>query len=222
MNRYRWFTLKLPRPLHSFARDLEKCAPFNGSGFGFITTSDNNADRLLFRFLKQNIIKIPALASNGELIYQSIKSIESLEFEIFEKNSSIWLKIEDPPRSIREFFNGLEHVAGFGFAAQSFIFSVEDQEKTLLAFDESRLIGFKGVGTSITKKFITRIDVASKEGIDPKKLDLLSGLDFKTDQTTYEVSYRMLRGQVTFTATGLVRMAGSVSPFLVNSLESVL
>lgn len=222
MNRYRWFTLRLPRSVRSFAKDLQKCAPFNESGFGFIEKDKAAADRFSFKFLKHNSIAIPVLTNDGKLIYQSIKSIESVDFELFQKNSNIWLKIEDPPRSSRDFFNALESVSGFGFSAHPFIFSTENQRETLRVFDDYRLVGLKGIGNSIAKKFVTRIDIASKEGIDPENIDLISGLDFKTDQITYEISYKMLRGQVTFSASGLVRIAGAVSPFLVNCLESSL
>lgn len=222
MDRHRWFSVGLSIPFNQLLKKLKKFEFKEGQDFGFISRESDKLDRFRFRYLRRTIVKLPILGASGDMEYQGIETIVDLNFEFFEKNEHVWLKIDEPPRSIRDFLNALEDVAGFGFFAEPVLFSLKKQKTALKTFDSVRLIGFRGLGNSIQDKFIARVDVASKDGLEPDRLDLLSGLDFRMDQTTYEVSYRMLKGQITFAASGLVRTTGAISPYIIESLERTL
>lgn len=222
MNRHKWFSIRLNIPLPQLIKKLKKLEFREGGDFGFLSRDSDYNDRFCFRFFKKTIIQFSVLGTHGDVEYRGVETVVGLSFELFEGNECIWLKIEEPPRSTRDFLDALEAVAGFGFSAEPFIFSIKKQKLALKNFDRVRLIGFRGVGSSIQERLIARVDVASKEGLEPDRLDLLSGLEFKMDQTTYEVSYKMLKGQVTFTSTGLVRTSGPVSSYMIESLERVL
>ena len=222
MNRIRWFSIRLPQSIDSALKKIKGAPPFGGREFGFISVENDNSKINSFRFLKKSLIKVPILSKNGTLKYQDVESVDGLLFEIFERDSSIWLKIEDPPRSVRDLLNGLENILGFGFSAQPFVFSLTQQSNALLRCDSHQLIGVRCIGHSVSNKFIARIDIASKEGLEPQKLSILKNIDFKIDQTTYEATYNMLRGQITFTSSGLVRTNGAASSFLIDCVEAFI
>lgn len=222
MNRHRWFSVGLGLTLPKFLKKLEKVEFREGCRFGFISIESDRLDRFCFQLLRKTVVQIPFLGASGKMEYRGIDALVDLKFELFEKNGRIWLKIEDPPRSIKEFMNVIEGVAGFGFSAEPYIFSTTSQKSALERFENFRLVGFRGLGNSIQNKLIVRLDAVSKEGLEPERLDLIKGLNFKMDQTTYEVSHKMLKGQVTFLASGLVRTVGAVTPYLVDSLECAL
>jgi hypothetical protein len=118
--------------------------------------------------------------------------------------------------------NALEVAAGMNFFAEPVVFSQRKQSLILKRVTESRMVGFRGVGTSTEEKLVARIEVVSKEGLRLHDIHLLRGLEFKVDNASYEVVYNRARGQVTFTANGMVRIAGQLQPFILGLVESQL
>ncbi|WP_336235029.1 hypothetical protein [Achromobacter dolens] len=149
-------------------------------------------------------------------------SIEQLSIRFSQAGDILLLRVTDPPRSMREFFNFLEHLGGNGTSIQSLIFSSDQQEEILKKFDSFRLIGLRGVGSSSVHRIVARIELASKDGINIDKLPFLEKLRFNADQTSYEIMEDGLIGQITFMASGAVRVAGAVLPYIVAQLEDEL
>lgn len=160
--------------------------------------------------------------AEGQENEQEIPTVESLSIELFESESSTWLCVENPPRSLRELLNNIEMVLGWGLSITPVVFPLESQRRALAKTDEWKMVAFKGLGSSPKDKAIARFEVASKEGVVPEKLDFLADLEFKVEQATYEAVKSMLRGQVAFAASGLVRFAGPLHPFLVQAVERQL
>ena len=222
MQKAKWFTVGYAKTIGALVKVLDG-ASFNiEQGFGFAFAERRPPSRYCFEYLKQSTLQVPYLLVDGSVAFQEVKTVARLTFEIFDQNGKIWIKVDEPPRSIRDFLNSLEKVVGFGFSIQPYQFSLAEQHLALEKFDSVRLVGFRGVGSSALLRLVARIDVASKEGFDAHQLPLVDGLDFKTEQTTYEVTHKMLRGQVTFTGSGLVRIAGALAPLVTEKLESSL
>lgn len=223
MKRYRWFAVGLSTSLQQFVNRLRLSPMADERDFGFIPmAAQDEHDRLRFRYLRRSSIQVMVLDMEGNARQQKVETIDGIDFEVFENSGRKWLRIDDPPRSLRDFMNSLEDTAGFGFSADPVTFSLDVQKAALANLDATKLVGFKGLGSSAQHKLITRLDVVSKEGLEPDRLEFLKGLDFKMDQTTFEVAYQMLKGQLTFASSGVVRATGALTPYLVACVEREL
>lgn len=223
MKRYRWFAVGLDNSLHQLVERL-RLRPMideRDSGFLFLDALGDKG-RSRFRYFRRSSIQVTVLDMNGNAAKQNIATVDGLEFELFQDSEKTWLRIDEPPRSLRDFMNSLEETAGFGFSVDPVTFSLEEQKTALMSLDAIKLIGFKGIGNSAHHKLITRFDVVSKEGLEPDRLEFLHDLDFKTEQATYEVTFQMSKGQITFTSSGVVRTAGTLTPYLVSCVEREL
>ena len=221
MTRYRWFRLGLPTSFHRFTKRIERTPMAPGAEFGFVQMESRN-DRRRFRHLQRSKVSIAVLDAEGNSTQQVIDSVESVEFEAFEAGDVSFLRMDAPPRSARGFFNSLEQISGLGFSAEPVVFGAKQQRAVLRRVDTRRMTALKGLGNDISAKLVARIEIASKEGLEPEKLGFLSGLGLKIDHSTFEVTYEMLKGQITFAASGQVRIGGPLEPYLLACIESWL
>ncbi|AXW04370.1 hypothetical protein CJO82_00030 [Ralstonia solanacearum] len=189
---------------------------------GFLPAFDDAMAPNTLRFLWRSAVTTTSFDELGNRTNQTIKSVEQLLVTLYVANDLVWLRVTDPPRSMRELFNALERVGGFGMAIDPHVFSAKQQVQMLRRCTDFRLIGLRGVGSSTEHRFVARIELASKEGIQPKRLPFLEQLRFTADHSSYEIVEQGLQGQVTFTATGVVRVAGPILPFILSQLEAEL
>jgi hypothetical protein len=218
MKRYRWFRIGLPNSYQSLVRRVRNKPIDVGASFGFAPiVNDKSSDR--FRYLRRSKVPVTVLDDAGNAGQSFVETIDATDFEMFQSEGKTWLRVEDPPRSLRDFLNSLEMVAGMGFSAVGVKFPYRRLRVLLAHADVSRMVGFKGLGSDATLRAVARIEVASKEGIDPAQLPFLKGLKYSVDHATFDVVYRMIRGQVSFTESGLVRITGQLEPYLLNCIE---
>lgn len=196
--------------------------PLGSSGrFGFMQLEDGNG-RSKFRYLTRSKILLTLLDAEGSSKEQAFETIDSIEFEISQSNTRIFLMVSEPPRSLRQFLNDLEELIGFGFSADAIIFNTKKQNEILRYSESFRMTGFKGIGSDSASKLVARVEVASKEGLELDRIPFLKALEYKIDHATFDVAHRMLRGQITFTASGIIRINGALEPFLLNCIERSL
>lgn len=175
-----------------------------------------------FRFLWRSAIVAVGFDDNGIRTTQTFNSVEQLSISFLQVGDVLFLRLTDPPRATRELFNALELAGGIGMSIQPYIFSPRQQARMLNHCDDFSLIGLRGVGISSRHHVVARIELASKDGINIKLLPFLDELKFNPDQSSYEVMQEGIKGQVTFTVSGAVRITGGVLPFVVSQLENQL
>jgi hypothetical protein len=199
-----------------------KASPFrHGSEWGFAALPDAQ-DKPHFRFLWRAHVPVLGIDAAGNQTRELVQSIDYFVFAVFASKDDVWVRIEDPPRGTQAFFNSLELVTGPGLSVEPYAFSQKQQMAVLSHFDESRLVGMRGVGTSTELKLVARIEVASKAKIDTERLPFLRGLQYTVDHSSFEVTQARLRGNLTFTASGTVKVSGPLQPFIVAQLENYL
>lgn len=221
MTRHKWLKIGLPSTFERFIAQLCNSPLGQNTPFGF-TLLMEEAERFRFRHLQRSRVAITVLDENGNSTRQLIDTIDSIEFEAFQTGEKIWVRVDDPPRSLREFTNSLEMMSGFGFSAEAITFPYQQQQALLQCADSCKLVAFKGLGNNISAKLIARIEVASKEGLQPEEIEFLKSLKYTIDHATFDVSFNMTKGQITFTSSGLVRINGALGPFLLDCVESYL
>lgn len=222
MNRYKWYRVRPPTSAVTLLRRIRSSSFEGDSDSGFLPSVVEGAGPNSFRFLWRTSVVAMSLDEYGNRKSQLVQSVEQIEVDFSSENDFIWLRVMDPPRVSRELFNAIERIAGMGTSFEVQTFTPKQQAKFIRSCDEYRLVGLRGVGSSAEHKVVARIELASKDGVRPEKLAFLEQLRFASDQTTYELTERGLKGQVTFTASGVVRIAGAIQPFVLNQLEAQL
>jgi hypothetical protein len=221
MKRVKWFYIGLPSSYQSFLKKLSSNSIDSSSNFGFLEVSaDTSGDR--FKYLCRSKVSITVLDASGDATLRLIDVVNTIDFEVFTSAGKTWLRVDDPPRSFRDFFNSLETLLGMDFSVTPVKFPFKLQRTILSRLDSCQMVGFKGLGTDNERKVIARIEVASKEGTNPNELPFLKGLQYSIDHATYDVTYKMIKGQISFKETGVVRITGQLEPFLLDCLQSNL
>lgn len=221
MKRYKWFRVDLPIDFRVLLRRLSRF-PFladTESGFHFVA---GDGDRVRFRFLRRVKVIVGVFDELGGPATQVIDSVESFEFELVESFDSILVRIDEPPRSIKSLLDSLERVCGGGLAVVLVTFPFESHRVMLSELKSSRLVALKGAGADHGRKYVARVEVASREGIVLEQLEVLSGLEFSIENSTYEVVTDQGRGQVAFLSSGVVRFGDQVADNLLVSIENYL
>lgn len=219
MTRFKWYKIRISDTPAAFLKRIRITKFTKGTNAGFLPAVEDAGGANALRFLWRSTVVTTSFDELGNKTNQTIESVEQLLVCFHAAEDFVWLRVADPPRSMRELFNMLEKVGGFGMAVEPYVFSEKQQAKMLKRCSESRLVGLRGVGSSTEHRLVARIDLASKEGIQPERLSFLGPLRFTADHSSYEIVEQGLKGQVTFTTTGIVRVSGALLPFILNQLE---
>jgi hypothetical protein len=141
---------------------------------------------------------------------------------LFDQRGTVFLRVENPGRSVKELLNALETAAGFGFYAEAVLFTNGRPAALFDTVQQSRLVGLKLSGAVIGEDVVARIELASKLGMEPAELAILKDIRYTVDSAVFEVLFGSVRGQVAFNANGLVKMSGQLSPKLLDLIEAEL
>lgn len=220
MIKYRWYLLRSDFSLLQIAKRFRNQYLTDERAFGFMRSpNEDYPERLHFRHVRRTKIQFTVADRSGGALQQTFETLSTVEIQLFEVNKHVWLRVENPPRSLRDLLGDIETVLGLGISITPISFDLKQQRRALRRVDSIQMVAFKGIGSSAEHKALARFEVASKEGVDPDRLDFLSHLEFKIDHATFEVVRKMLRGQVAFSSSGLVRLAGPLVPYLLQELE---
>jgi hypothetical protein len=221
MKRYKWFRVGVPIDFRVLLRRLNRL-PFladTDSGFHYVA---GDGGRVRFRYLRRVKVIVGVLDELGSPATQVIDSVESFEFELVESVDTVLVRIDEPPRSIKSLLDSFERVCGGGLAVVLVTFPFESHRLMLSGLKSSRLVALKGAGADHGRKYVARVEVASREGIVLEQLTVLSGLEFSIENSTYEVMTDQGRGQVAFLSSGVVRFGDQIADNLLASVESYL
>ncbi len=221
INRYRWYRLQLPRSSQSLFSIIEKHQFSKDGKIGFL-----NLERIesisKYRFLWRTEVFVTKFDDDGLPYFEAVESINYFDFALLEMNKMHFLRIENPPRSIREFLNILESEVGLGFTSKVVTFEKVKPTSLFSSVDSSRLIGLKVVGAVIGEDLVGRMEFASKNGMLISEMKVLDGMKYTVDSAIFELVYQGLRGQASFNSNGMVKLSGQLSPKLLNLIEQDL
>jgi len=216
--RYRWYQIRIPRSCHDYA-SLFAARPFSADtqhGFQSLAEISGNSR---YRFLWRDRVLISTLDSYGAPAFHSVESVNFKEFCLFEKKGSYFLRIESPGRSLRELFNALEDLFGFGFSCTPITFAQSRPQLIFSAVDSSKLVGLKVSGAVLGEDVVARMEFASKHGMDVNEMSVLSSLRYNVDFASFDIAHQGIRGTVAFFANGVAKIGGQLAPLLLELLE---
>lgn len=221
LTRYRWYRIQVPVGKQELAKIISDNSLMQDTSFGFIQISDEFRDQK-YRFLWRTKVVVTRLDDEGTPFYEGVSSVNFTDFAIISVEDTIFLRIENPGRNIRELMNALESILGLGFTSRALTF---DKTKLITLFenvDSIKLVGLKIVGAVIYDDLVARIEFASKQGMIIENMTLLNDLRYKIDTSAYEFIYEGIRGQMVFSSSGLVKISGQLAPRLIYLIEQDL
>ena len=216
--RYRWYRLKSPIDYSSLLGLLEneEITPEKDQGYSLLQ-SDNK--EVKFRFFWRVRIITTTLDREGKTFDQELFTLNYQDCTLTKAGDRYLLKLENPGRSSRDLFNSLEELTGMGFYVKALVLSNENVNEILKDLDVSKLTGTKLTGGVENNEMVARIDLASKKGISLESLNMLKSVNYKIDSASYEIMTKGIRGNFSYTSTGLVRISGQLSPMLLALIE---
>lgn len=221
MNRYRWYRLDRPGSHRSFVTSILGRKFQSGKSSGFFSIEDQT-DKQGFRFAWETLIPKTSFGVSGSPSVELISSVSFCEFSLFEFDGTTWLRAVNPPRSLKELMNALEESIGFGFASELISFERAALPKSLSKLKDARLIGFKAIGVVPKPHAVARIEVAARDGLDLGSLNFLKHISYEIDHAVYEITFQRVRGQITLSSTGLVKISGQLAPLVLHLIETDL
>jgi hypothetical protein len=151
--------------------------------------------------------------------YEAVASVNFTDFTIITVDDVVFLRVKNPGRNIRDLLNALEFLVGLGFASKPITFEKAMPTTVFESVDVTKLVGLKVVGAVINEDLVARMEFVSKQGMIVENIKLLDSLRYNLDSAVFELIYEGVRGQVTFTSSGLVKISGQLALRLVHLIE---
>lgn len=221
MVRYRWYRIGMPKTVESLSDALLQ-RPFTQSdSFGF-SRLNRDIEASPLRFYWKTKVVVTNFDEQGNASYSEILNINYNDFSLINIKNQLFMRVENPGRSIRELLNAIESIVGLGFSSESVLFRQFDPLKVFLDADSIKLIGLKVTDVVVSDDLISSMEFSSKQGINLNEVRVLDGLKYKVDTGVYELTYESARGQVSVSAGGLAKVSGQLASKLLHQLEANL
>lgn len=217
ISRYKWYQVRLPCSVAEFFTKLRDIGYDNASTKGFLVNESESS----FRYIWPSTINAVRLDNDGNYEYQQVATVNSQSVTVLSQRTII-LRFESPVRSMRDVFNALESVIGFGFACEQIVINDSLVQTALVSATSKTLNTLKVSGAIPSANSLARIELASKEGINTEKVKLLGLSDFLVEAASYEVFYKGVKGHIGFSRSAACKISGPLTPFILSSLESAL
>lgn len=219
--KYRWYRIRLVRKEQDLGKLLARRPLAEGADFGFYRAESQKGEES-FRFVWRTTVTTTRVLDDGEAAVEQFQSFDVIGFSILSVGRLLLMRVENPNRNSRDLMNAIEGIAGFGFSCAAVTF---EHARPVLLFDridESRLVGLKLAGAVIGEDLVARMEFVSRRGIDLEKMKILRGLQYKLDVAVFDCSFRGLKGQVSISSGGLVRLSGPLTPHLRELIQKEL
>ncbi|ROZ75859.1 hypothetical protein EF096_20320 [Pseudomonas neustonica] len=217
ISRYKWYKVRLPGSIDAVFTKLREAGYEPDSATGFLV--DESAES--FRYIWPSTISAIHVDSEGNTEYRQVATVNSQSVTVIA-GPFIIFRFENPARSLREILNALEKSVGFGFACEQIVIRDELVRVALEGFSTRKLTSLKLSGVIPSARALARLDLVSKEGIDPASISLIDVANFTVDAASYEVTYNMIKGQIGFTRSGACKISGMLTPLILGKIEEAV
>jgi hypothetical protein len=221
LSRLRWYTLKYPHDEFDLVSRILDRPLTSSATFGFLAL-DGAEGEDKFRFLWRTKVVVTRISEDGSPSYEQIESVAFKDFAILTINTNRYLRVENPGRNMRDLLNALESLVGFGFVSEPLKFDKTKPQALFERIESAKLVGLKVVGAVVDDDLVARMEFASKQGMSIENMRLLKDLQYVVDSANFELIHKGLRGQVAFSANGVVKVSGQLAPHLVHLIEADL
>lgn len=219
--RYRWYEIRLPFGFLKLTNLLDSSPLESDSSSGFLIL-DKSPETAKYRFIWRDTLVSTSFDEDGAPVYQKVSTVNFLDIGIFKAVDKFFLRVENPTRSLRDLMNALESIIGIGFTSKIVIFSGVRLLDSLSGMEKKTLVGLKVGGAVYGKDLVARVEFASKTGIVPDEIAVLRDINYTVESAAYELIYEGVKGQLSVSSNGLVRISGQLSARVLHLIEQGL
>lgn len=216
--RYRWYRIQLPKNSISLPEAITKNSLKADNDFGF-SVIEYGVDKPTYRFLWRTKITVTKFDESGALIFENLSTVSFTDFIIINIDEEIFLRIENPARTLKDLFNTLESIYGLGFTSKRVSFEKNKPKRIFDNIETATLIKLKVIGAVFDDGLVGRLELESKKGILLEQLKMLQNVQYKIDSASYDFVCEGVHGQLTFSANGSVKVGGALTSRILHLIE---
>lgn len=213
---YRWYRIRVHGRRVPAAGFVEKLLAHRADTT-FHRVEEGASEQMMC--VSRSEVWVERLDGLGGIVRDRIESISAIRFSIVEFREAIVLRVASPPRNIQPMMAALEMALGFGLSVKPIVVQLNGDSAVLRAADTKKLVSLKVTNVVIAHDCLARMEFASKEGLDPKQISALAGLTYRIEHVKYELALQTVKGNVSASAHGLVRIGGALSHFIRHLIE---
>lgn len=218
LRRYRWHRIQLPKNSISLPEAISKNVLTTDNDFGF-SLIEHGSGMPVYRFLWRSKITVTRFDESGALIFENLSTVSFTDFTIININEQIFLRIENPARTLKDLFNTLESIYGLGFTNKRVSFEKTKPKTIFENIEVATLVKLKVVGAVFDDDLVGRLELESKKGILLDQMKMLQNVAHRIDSASYEFVYEGVHGQLTFSANGSVKVSGALTSRILHLIE---
>lgn len=216
--RFRWYKIHIPIDLNCFFESLDKMKFDNDSELGFVHLSNADGEKK-YRFFCQKTMQIKSVDTEGNEYFNDVITLKYLDVCFIRRNEHTILRIEDPSQAIREFFDTLEKLTGFGFYAVDCKFSYDTFANLLSSFLDVSLLGIKASGIVPSEGVVAKIELVSKSPLQIAEVDLIKRYRYNVDAADFYIRHLGRTAKVSFSKSGLVKISGELTLDIIKCID---
>lgn len=219
--RYRWFRIRIPIELDVIKNNFTTARFDVNSDYGFLKLESFDGVSK-YRYFSRSKIVVTKIDDFGNASFEEVATIRYTDFAIIEDKNSIFLRIENPGLNLKNLFNTIEKWCGLGFSIRPVTFRFKLFNSLFSEIDAKKLIQLKVVDAIIEENVIAQINLSSSEGIVKEKIKAISGVNYKIDSATFEITFQGIQSKVSYSTKGIVKIVGKLEPLIVDLVEKNL
>lgn len=222
ITRYRWYRVHVPKGGGGLVDIVASHPMAPEAEYGFRRIDEDMTGVPRFRFLWRTRLVVTRFDDEGAPLYEEIATVSFTDFAVISIEDHLFIRIENPGRSIRELLNALESIIGIGFVVKQLTFEKINPTELLLDIDAVTLVRLRIVGALVGRDIVARMEFVSKQGISIENIEPIRSMRYRIDSASYELVQGGLRGQLFYSANGTIKVSGQLAPRLVYVVEQNL
>ena len=141
MASHRWFELQLSTSVDDFIGHLLSLKFSSERPFEIMESNSRfYSHGLDFRYFSKVKVPVSRLDVSGDFVTDYVDSYSNFEFSVFRKNK-VFLRVDSPPRSLREFFSRVSPSIDFGFSVEPVFLVCDDFVNVAVNFFHAVTVG---------------------------------------------------------------------------------
>lgn len=219
--RYRWFEIGISSGFRDFIDKLEGRPFVENSTKGF-RIIDVLGDTVECQYIWKSTVYSTNINDEGDDELIAIDTTEIVKIFFMNINKKIFLKVENPTKSLKSLMTSLESIVSLGFYQKPVIFNYGNPDEIFSNFDKVLTTKLVVSGLSISQDVIAKMELTSVKGIQIDRLQVIKDQKYTIDLIAYEVMYKHVTSSIVFSKSGLVRIKGDLMPKIRETLELAL
>lgn len=220
INRYRWYRATFKKD----AAEVEAAllSHKRSSHRDWFELIERARSQTSWRFWWQSEVSVTRVNENGESESELLPTVHSSDFVLLRADGRWLIRFVNPKRNMSPLLNSIGIALSHGFSVDPITFTKKAPDSVLQKVDASKITGLKITNVVVAKDTVGRFEFVSKSGLNESSLKFLSKMQYMRDQVSYELTYKGVKGQMTYSSNGTVKISGGLAPRILHFVEKDL